>query len=229
MVFNVALKPSGAISNPLLLISTALKSRGNLCGYSNEQPATVRSCSQRLRKQRFLSTWVMQSVLFLNCDSLWLNVGAFSLATETHHTFLALLQQTAICKLWWSDQNYYCAEYILLSFNPGLGAACWSPPPALNILSIDLLHWSYLGLWGLTQLTHGARLSIVLRHRTTQNYLFMTRSKFASSSTPRYTHTWNSILCEGEGCQMLDRYFIDKVRWTVHQQWAHCFFLPEQI
>ena len=230
MVFNVALKPSGAISNPLLLISTALKSRGNLCGYSNEQPATVRSCSQRLRKQRFLSTWVMQSVLFLNCDSLWLNVGAFSLATETHHTFLALLQQTAICKLWWSDQNYYCAEYILLSFNPCLGAACLSPPPALtNILSIDLLHWSYLGLWGLTQLTHGARLSIVFRHRTTQNYLFMTRSKFASSSAPRYTHTWNRIRCEGEGCQMLDRYFIDKVRWTVHQQWAHCFFLPEQI
>ena len=124
MVFNVALKPSGAISNSLLLISTALKSRGNLCGYSNEQAATVRSCSQGLRKQRFLSTWVMQSVLFLSGDSLWLNVGAFSLALEAHHKFLTLLQQTAICKLWWSDQNYYCAEYILLSFNPGLAAAC---------------------------------------------------------------------------------------------------------
>ena len=56
MVFNVALKPSGAISNSRLLISIALKSRGNLCGYSNEHAATVRSCSQRLRKQRFLST-----------------------------------------------------------------------------------------------------------------------------------------------------------------------------
>ena len=128
MVFNVALKPSGAISNSLLLISTALKSRGNLCGYSNEQASTVRSCSQGLRKQRFLSTWVMQSVLFLSGDSLWLNVGAFSLALEAHHKFLTLLQQTAICKLWWSDQNYYCAEYILLSFNPGLAAACWLRP-----------------------------------------------------------------------------------------------------
>ena len=48
---------------------------------------------------------------------------------------------------------------------------------------------SYLGLWGLT---HGARLSIVLRHRTTQNYLFMTGSKFAGASTLRYTHTWNN-------------------------------------
>lgn len=154
MVFNVALKPSGAISNSRLLISIALKSRGNLCGYSNEQSVTVRSCSQGLRKQRFLSTWVMQSVLFLSCDSLWLDVGPSSLAIESHHKFLALLQQTAICKLWWSDQNYYCAEYILLSFNPGQAAGVLAPPPAPGTYWVLTCYTdSYLGLWGLT---HGA-------------------------------------------------------------------------
>ena len=153
MVFNVTLKPSGAISNSRLLISIALKSRGNLCGYSNEHAATVRSCSQRLRKQRFLSTWVMQSVLLPSCDSLWLGVGAFSLASGSHQKFLALLQQTAICKLWWSDQNYYCAEYILLSFNPGQ-AGVLAPPPAPGTYWVLTCYTdSYLGLWGLT---HGA-------------------------------------------------------------------------
>ena len=183
--------------------------------------ATVRSCSQGLRKQRFLSTWVMQSVLFLSFDSLWLDVGAFSLASETHHKFLALLQQTAICKLWWSDQNYYCAEYILLSFNPGQAALrAGSAPCTGNILSIDLLHRFLSRVMGADM---GARLSMVLRQSTTQNYLFMTGSKFAGSNTPRYTHTWNCYSVWRWGNQILD--YIYKVRWTVHQRWPHCVWL----
>ena len=136
--------------------------------------ATVRSCSQGLRKQRFLSTWVMQSVLFLNCDSLWLDVGTFSLACETHHKFLALLQQTAICKLWWSDQNYYCAEYILWVLSLASRRVCVpGPPPAPGTYWVLTCYTdSYLGLWGLTH-------TMDLRRSTTQNYLFMTGSKFA--------------------------------------------------
>ena len=95
-----------------LLISSAVKLRGNLCGYSNELRATVRSCCQRLRKLWFLFTGVQRGVFLLIYRWSWLHVDASSLAHRVHHKFLTLLQQSAICKLWWSDQNYYCAEYI---------------------------------------------------------------------------------------------------------------------
>ena len=158
--------------------------------------ATVRSCSQGLRKQRFLSTWVMQSVLFLSCDSLWLDVGAFLLASETHHKFLALLQQTAICKLWWSDQNYYCAEYILLSFNPGQagGFACRLRPLAREHIEywlVTQIPISGYGGWHTQSDTRGQALNgPQTEHNSKLSFHDWIKIR-TGSNTPRYTHTWN--------------------------------------
>ena len=216
MVFNVALKPSGAISNSRLLISIALKSRGNLCGYSNEHAATVRSCSQRLRKQRFLSTWVMQSVLFPICDSLWLGVGAFSLASGSHQNswhFYSKLQFVNFDEVIRIIivQNTYCWVLTLARL------ACWHRP----------LHREHIEYWLVTQIpisgyggwhTGPALNSPQTSHNSKLSFHDWIKIR-------RLQHTALHSHLELLFCLRERKSWIDislTVRWTVHQQWPHC-------
>ena len=171
MVFNVALKPSGAISNSRLLISIALKSRGNLCGYSNEQLprwdlAARGSGSSDFYPPELCKVFFFSAVIrcgLMQAPSHW----PVKLITNSWHFYskLQFVNFDEVIRII-IVQNTYC--WVLT-----LATCVLAPPPAQGTYWVLTCYTdSYLGLWGLTHTRD-------LRQSTTQNYLFMTGSKFA--------------------------------------------------